>query len=101
MIGVMLIKNGYVIIYKKITLDTFTTYSVINKLNYVEYANNCAKHKELVVLKNGGSLLFDPKRSLKILPLNIHENYNSIETIITLKYVNNTPGVRLTMYTLV
>ena len=41
------------------------------KLYYVEDVNNFSKHKELTVLKNGGSPIFDWKWRLTFLRLNV------------------------------
>ena len=46
---------------------------------------------------NGGSPLFDWIGRLKFLPLNVHMNYNYLEVILYLKYVNNILGVRVTV----
>ena len=50
-IGVMLIKNGGVIKKTWILLDTCSTYSVTNNLDYVEDANNYDKDEELTVFE--------------------------------------------------
>ena len=65
-IGVMLMQNGDVIKKTWILLDTCSTDSVTKHLDYVEDVNTYAKHKELIVLMNGGSLLFDQKGRFKI-----------------------------------
>ena len=85
MVGGMLIQNGNLIKKTWITFDGCSTYSVTKQLDYVEDVNNCAKHEELRVLTNGGSLLFDITRRLNILPLNVHVNDSSLATIISLK----------------
>ena len=95
----MLIQNGYVIKKKWVLLDTCFIDSVTNNLDYVEDAKNCAKHKELTVLANRGSLLFDRKVRLNFLPLNVQVNYDSLLTVISFKDVNNIIGVRVTMDT--
>ena len=63
----------------------------------VEDVNNFAKHEELTVLINVGSLLFDPKVDYHFLTLNLHLNENYLATIISLIDVNNIPVVRVTM----
>ena len=68
-------------------------------LDYVEDANNCAGHKELTVLKNGGSTLFYQRWRLTFLPLNVHVNDNSLAKILSLKYVKNIPRMRVTIDT--
>ena len=95
----MLIQNGYTIKITWILLDTCSTYSVTNNLDYVEDVKNCAKDEELTVFTNEGSLLFDRKGRLTFLPLSVHVNDNYLATILSLKYVNSIPGVLLTMDT--
>ena len=70
-----------------------------NNLGSVKVINDCDKHKELTLLKNGGSLLFDQKGRLTFLPLNVKVNNNYIAIILSLKYVNNIPGVCVTIDT--
>ena len=50
---------------------------------------------------NGGSLIFYRKGLYTFLPLNVHVNENYLATILSLKYVNKIPGLRVTMDTLV
>ena len=64
-----------------------------NNLDYVEDMNNFSKRKELTVLTSGGLLIFDPKGRLTFLPLNVNLKDNSLEIILSLKDVNNIPGV--------
>ena len=59
---------------------------------------NCDKRKEITVLTNLGSLIFDRKGRLRFSSLNVRMNDNSIETIISLKYVNKISGVCVTIY---
>ena len=51
MIGVILMQNGNVIKKTWILLDTCSTDSAPNNLDYVEDVKNCDKHEELIVLK--------------------------------------------------
>ena len=85
MIGVMLMQNGDVI--KKIwkLFDTCYTDSVTNNLDYVEDVKNFPKHKELTLLSNGGSIIFDQKGQLTFLPLNLHVNENCPAAILCFK----------------
>ena len=64
MIVVMLMQNAFVIWKTWILLYACSTDSVIKNLYYVEEMNNFSKHRELTVLNNGGSLLFDWKGCL-------------------------------------
>ena len=84
-----------------ILLNTCSTDSVTNNLDHVKGVKNHAKHKEIIVLTNGGSLIFDWKRCLTFLPLNVHVNKNDLAIIIPFKDVNIIPGVRVTMNTLI
>ena len=82
-IGVMLIKNGGVIKKTWILLDTCSTYSVTNNLDYVEDVKNCAKDEELTVLTNEGSLLFDRTGTLSVMHVIVMETFpvnSKIET---------------------
>ena len=61
MIGVMLMQNGYVIFKNMDNSGHFLYRQHDKKMDYVEDVNNFAKHEELIVLINVGSLLFDRK----------------------------------------
>ena len=63
-----------------------------NNLDYIEVMKNWAKHKELTVLTNVVSLLFDRKGRLTFLPLNVHLNENSLATILFLKLLKILQG---------
>ena len=69
-----------------------------NNLDYVKDVKNRYKYEELKVLTNGGSIIFYRKGQLIFLLLDVHVNDNSLVTILSLKYVNNIPGVGVTMY---
>ena len=99
-IGVMLMHNGDAINKTWIILNICSTDSVTNNLDYFEDVNNCAKDEKLAVLKNGGFLQLDRKGLLTFLPLSVHVDDNYLPTILSLKYVNNILGVRVTMDTL-
>ena len=63
--------------------------------------NYCAKHKELTVLTNIVLLLFDRQGLLTCLPLNIKVKDNYLVTILSLKDLNNIPGMGMNMYMLI
>ena len=67
------------------------------QLGYVGDVKNCTEYKQLTVLTNVGSLIFDRKWCLTFLPLNVHVNDNYLAKVLSLKYVNNIPGVYVTM----
>ena len=51
----------------------------------------------LHITTNGGSQAFYETATLKILPLTVHFNHNSLANILSLSDVANLPGARLTM----
>ena len=83
----MMMQNGDVIKKTWIILDDLYKDRVTNNLGYVEDVNNCAKHEEIIVLMNGGSLMFYQKGRLIFLPLNVHVSMNFLEKILSLKNV--------------
>ena len=46
---------------------------------------------------NGVSLIFDWNGRLTFLPFNVHVNKNSLATILSIKYLDNIVGVRITI----
>ena len=60
---------------------------------------NCAKHRELTVLTNGGTLFFDQKDRFTFLPFSVHLRNIFLVTILSIKYTNKNSGVRVTMDT--
>ena len=72
---------------------------VTNNLDYVEDVKDFAKRKELTLLENGGSLIFDQKGWLVFLPLNIQVNDIFLSISLSLKDVNNILLLRMTMDT--
>ena len=97
MIGAMFMQNGDVVKKTWILLETFSTDSVTNNLDYVEDVKNFTKDKYLTVSTNGGLLLFDRKGRLIFLPLSVHVNRNYLAKILSLKYVKNIAGVKVIM----
>ena len=72
---------------------------VDKKIYYVEDFKNRYKHKELTVVTNGGSIIFDQKGRLTFLSLNVHVNEDALEKIPYFKDVDNIPGVNVTLDT--
>ena len=52
-------------------------------------------------MEHWGSLIFDWKGCFIFLPLDVHVNYNSLAIVFSLKDMNNIPGGRVTMDTLI
>ena len=82
-------QNGDMIKKSWLLYNTCSAENVTKQLDYVEYVNNCTKDKEITVLTNEGLLLFDRKGNSTSSPLSVHMNKNSLETILSLKYVKN------------
>ena len=65
-IGVMMMQNGDVIKKVWILLDTCSTDRVAKNLDYAEDVKNCTKDKDITLLMNGVSLIFDRKGRLTV-----------------------------------
>ena len=72
------------------------TNSVSNNTYLVTYILACKQHERLTVSMNGGLISFDKKSTLKLLPMKVHFNKNSMATILSFKEVADIPGVRIT-----
>ena len=64
--------------------------------NNVEDIFACKKHERLTVSTNGGLISFDKKSTLKLLPMKVHFDKDSMATILSFKEVADIPGVRIT-----
>ena len=83
-----------------ILLDTCSTCSVSNNRDFLGPISKCTPDNVLMVFTNGGSKTFDETALLKLLPMTIHHNPDSMATILSVKDVGNIPGVQITMDTL-
>ena len=79
-----------------VLLDTCATNSVSNNTALVKDIVACKQHEILKVSTNGGLIRFDKKSTLKILPMKVHLNKNSMANILSFKEVADIPGVRIT-----
>ena len=80
-------------------MDTFGQFIYIQRekhLDSVEDMKNYTRDKDLTLLMNGGSLIFYWKGCLRFLPFIVHMNKNFLAIILSLKFVNNIMGVRVT-----
>ena len=84
------IKNTWVL------LDTCATNIVSNNTALVTDIVACKQHERLTVSTNGGLISFDKKSTLKILPMKVHFNRDSMATILSSKEVEDIPGLRIT-----
>ena len=60
---------------------------------------DCSVEERLKVLTNGGSMSFNQKAKLKLLPMSIYYNKDSMANILAFADVASIPGVRITMDT--
>ena len=79
-----------------VLLDTCATNSVSNNTDLVKDIVACKQHERLTVSTNGGLISFDKKSNLKLLPMKVHFNKNSMATILSFKEAVYIPGVRIT-----
>ena len=82
-----------------ILLDTCSTDSVMNNIEFVSNVRNCSSDEVLRIHTNGGQQVFSKIGRLKFLPLTVHVNESSMANILSLKDVTNIDGVRVTMDT--
>ena len=79
-----------------VLLDTCDTNSVSNNTALVKDIVACKQHERITASKNGGLISFDKKSTLKLLPMKVHFNKNSMAKILSFKEVAYIPGVRIT-----
>ena len=78
-------------------MDILSTASVGNNINMARTVGYYTEDEILEVYPNFGSNNFTKISALKILPLDIHISEDSIENILTIKYIASIPGVHITM----
>jgi hypothetical protein len=82
-----------------VLLDTCSTASVFCNYKLVEDLIVCSEEEELVIQTNGGEKCFDLKSKMKLFPIDVHFNDDSMANILSLKDVAELEGVRITMDT--
>jgi hypothetical protein len=92
-------QNNEMIPSSWILLDTCSTSNVSNNLEMVGDVRNCSADERLTVHTNGGTKIFGKIAPLKLLPLEVHFNRESMATILSLKSVADIPNVRISMDT--
>jgi hypothetical protein len=80
-----------------ILLDTCSTASVTCNSDLLNNISVCDDDSSLTIYTNGGSQHFDSKGTLKMLPIDVHYNMNSMANILSMKDVVSLPDVKVTM----
>ena len=80
-------------------LDTGSTISVCCNEALVENVKKCTPGSGVTVVTNGGSQTFEQVADLKLLPIQVHFNPESIANILSLTDIANLPGAKVTMDT--
>jgi hypothetical protein len=80
-------------------LDTCSTSSVTNNLDLVHAVRTCSKEEVLTVHTNGGTKSFSQLGHLRLLPLQVHYNPDSLANILCFDDVACIDGVYITIDT--
>ena len=83
-----------------VLLDTCSTASVFCNSMLVNDLVVCSEDEELMIQTNGGGQSFDLKSTMKLFPIDVHFNSESMANILSLKDVAEMEGARITMDTL-
>ena len=78
-----------------ILLDTCSTCNVTNNEALLTSIRPCTPQETLQVVTNGGGMIFKQQGRMKMFPLTVHYDQNSIATILSFHAVNKLPGVRV------
>jgi hypothetical protein len=92
-------QNDSCILASWVLLDTCSTASVFCNHNLVGDLIVCSEDEELMIQTNGSSKCFDLKSKMKLFPIEVHFNSNSMANILSLKDVAEMTGARITMDT--
>lgn len=82
-----------------VLLDTCSTSSVSNNTDNVSSIRDCSPNDCLKMFTNGSTTYYDQIATLKLLPLDVHFNEDSMATILSVKDVANLENVHITMDT--
>ena len=80
-----------------VLLDTCSTHSVSNNKKLVRDIVDCTRENFLTMSTNGGDKTFTKKAILRLLPIPVHFEEDSLATVISLKDIANIDGVYVTM----
>ena len=97
--GISLTQNMEKLESTWILLDTCSTHSVSNNKNLVTNITECPEAERLVMSTNGGNKTFSKKAMLKMLPLPVFFEEDSLGTVLSLNDVSKIKGARLIMDT--
>ena len=78
-----------------ILIDTCSTCNVTNNKQLLTSTYPCSPQETLQIVTNGGGMKFTEMGQLKLLPLNIHYNADSIATILSFHVLAKLPGIHL------
>ena len=78
-------------------IDTCSTSSTSNNPELVENIRDCPPGEEMTAHTNGGPSRFVQTATLKLLPLSVYFNENSLATILAFSEVASLPGINITM----
>ena len=62
-----------------------------------EKNRKCGDDDDLKIVTNGGSVDYKEVSDLKVVPLTVHFNKNSLANILSFKHVESIPGVYITI----
>ena len=89
------IANGTGIQDRWILLDTCSSTNTSNNINHDTDIVSCYEGDEMVAMTNVGIYRFDQQTKLKLLPMDIHFDQNSLATVISYHSMAALPNIRI------
>lgn len=80
-------------------LDTCSSNSTTNDAIHVTNITQCYVGDKMTTLTNGGQAVFDKVADLKLLPMKVYFDQNSMANVLSYHEVKSLPGIRITMDT--
>ena len=80
-------------------LDTYSSASVLKSAYLAKNVRNCNAEEKLLMLKTGGHLHLNQMREILLLPMMVHINESSTESILYFAEVSDISGVNINMDT--
>ena len=84
-----------------ILLDTCSTNSTSNDARHVKNISQCFIADEMTTMTNGGPRVFQKEATLKLFPLKVYFDQESLATVVSYHEVSQLPGVRIVVDTAV